>query len=420
MKNRTLAIVAALAAFTVLLCGCTQSIEDMLSAPKLTADQTAVLAAVNDGRESDVKLEYPQSGDYRTPIQFVDLDADGEDEAVLCYSDSAVSVYARLTVLDKTEGEWEVVGDIEGAGTDIYALSLFDYGDGNAYILIEWSATNKNEHEAVLYRLSQGMLTRVLTQSCIAQLACDLTGDGKLELCFVYPQSTSGPFAITFVKFDGERFVRSATIRLNSDMLDCIALTCGSTADGTAALFVDENIGSSRQTTEVFHYKESFVSADGGSGEIARLCVRPLDSYASRTLSGKQIYIPSTLLDGRLQNKWVFWYSVAGGQVQLEYVMYSNISLSYGLCIPAELADSVLVTQNAFESNRIMLSYAETAEGQDSSIAELKVLTSSDEAQIYENEGFISAGRTDRYRYYIKLYGTGDVQRYILNNFVVF
>lgn len=422
MKKLISVVLCAVAAFVFAACsGFGSSVEDLLSAPKLNDDQNSVLAVLNEGRDVAVKLEYPTSGEYRTPIQFLDIDFDGVNEALLCYSDSDTSVYARLAVLDKSPSGWAIIGDIEGPGTDIYSINLLDYDDGNMYILIEWSVIGKTEHEAIIYKFSEGALSTSFRQSCIRYITADVTGDGGDELCVIYTESTEGPFVLRVVEYNNGSFFRAGYASLNRNMLECLNLVFGKFEDGTRALFVDENIGSNRQTTQAFCFVDNtFSPADHISGDLVSLAVRSRDSYGSTEINGR-VLVPSQLnVDGSgMLSGWIYWYGVSAGETELVYRMYMQKSYGCGISIPPELFGAVSLSSSTAESRRIkiMLNGAdETAEP----LAELKILIAGEDSRIYTNEGFSLVGSTDRYRYYIKVNCEESIAQYIVSNFVIF
>ena len=92
-KARLLVCGAALGA-CALFAGCTSglSVEELLTAPALTSDQSSVIAAIEASSDEKAVLKYPTSGERRAPVQFVDLDADGSSEAVARNGASSVRV----------------------------------------------------------------------------------------------------------------------------------------------------------------------------------------------------------------------------------------------------------------------------------------------------------------------------------------
>ena len=102
-------LVAAVAAGGILLLsGCSpiqMDVEELMSPPKLTAEQAEIDSALKQALGENVKLKYPKSGDFRSAFVFHDIDGDGEEEAIVFYQlDSSSTTW--LTVMDRTDGQW--------------------------------------------------------------------------------------------------------------------------------------------------------------------------------------------------------------------------------------------------------------------------------------------------------------------------
>ena len=81
MKKR----LAGLLTCAVLLCGCSAgiSVENLLTAPKLNAEQTAIYQALTNSVGGGVKLRYPKSGDYRSAFILKNIDDEPGVEALV-------------------------------------------------------------------------------------------------------------------------------------------------------------------------------------------------------------------------------------------------------------------------------------------------------------------------------------------------
>ena len=78
MNKSLLAAVAAGA--ILLLSGCSpiqMDVEELMSPPKLTAEQAEIDSALKQALGENVKLKYPKSGDFRSAFVFHDIDGDG-------------------------------------------------------------------------------------------------------------------------------------------------------------------------------------------------------------------------------------------------------------------------------------------------------------------------------------------------------
>ncbi len=93
----------------ITLCGCSAGIsaENMLTAPKLDAEQSAIYQALINSVGTGVKLKYPKSGDYRSAFVLKTIDGEEGDEALVFYESQTVQSgesALRLKILDKNGG----------------------------------------------------------------------------------------------------------------------------------------------------------------------------------------------------------------------------------------------------------------------------------------------------------------------------
>lgn len=403
------------AACALALASCTRiggSIEELLTAPRLSDDQYAVLSALSAvSSDAAIKLKYPAAGDNRAPIHFADLDRDGKREAVVFYSAPSLSVYARIAVLESRESGWEIVSLFEGLGTDINKYYTLDYDDGTGYLYAEWSTTNKAERSSVIYSYGEEQLSPVYTQTLIAQTRYDLNADGLYELLFVYPRTSDGPYMLRCVEYRDGSFVVAAAKTLNSSMLDCLSLTAGRLNSSVRGVFVDENIGGGRQLTEVFGYVDGAFSAlDYESRDIAALSRRPLDALRVTELGyASYLYVPAARDDGLYS-----FYTLREGSSALSYLAFCSVEYGFALSLPPELDGSVTVVPDK-ETRRFNILL-----GDGTRIGELKVLYPSEKSLVYVRDGFELVGSSDRCAFYMRFSEGSEYMRYITTNFFIF
>ena len=88
MKIR--AILALL--MTVLLTGCSMgvSVENLLTPPKLDAQQNEIYQALISSSGAAIQLKYPKSGDYRSAFVVRNIDGEESEEAFVFYESESV------------------------------------------------------------------------------------------------------------------------------------------------------------------------------------------------------------------------------------------------------------------------------------------------------------------------------------------
>ncbi|MDR1670083.1 MAG: VCBS repeat-containing protein [Oscillospiraceae bacterium] len=96
----------------------------------------------------------PATGDYRSPVEFKDLDSDGEEEAVVFLrgtSDGATD--AQMAVFVPSEGGFEPPVRIIENADSVRSIAFHDFnGDGKLEITVGWSLAN--HHSISVYSLT--------------------------------------------------------------------------------------------------------------------------------------------------------------------------------------------------------------------------------------------------------------------------
>ena len=94
-----------------------------------------------------------------------------------------------MAVIDKINGEWSVVCNIEGRGSDVYSVDFRDLnGDGSTELIVLWDTfSNSASHVLAVYRqayvndqLALSVVGRYITMS--NYIAVDIHGDDAEEL----------------------------------------------------------------------------------------------------------------------------------------------------------------------------------------------------------------------------------------------
>ena len=81
---------AAIAA-AVMLSGCSgATVENLLTAPKLTQEQNEIYQALINSSGSSIKLKYPRGGEFRSAFVLQNIDDEPGEEALVFYESQSV------------------------------------------------------------------------------------------------------------------------------------------------------------------------------------------------------------------------------------------------------------------------------------------------------------------------------------------
>lgn len=405
----------------LLLSSCRMVVEDYLVAPSLTADQSAIIKCVEASSDERTVLKYPAGGDWRTPIQLIDLDNDGATEAVVFYTAPSEGLNARLAVLEKSAGEWQITSVLDGAGTDVISVRTIELRTGDArYLLVEWSSINTAEQRLAVYNYIDGELNIGLDEASSAMIVADLDDDGLLEFCYITAAVPDEFFRLKFVDNTGDGFAPASEVVLNPEMVSGLNLLAERTTEGRQLVYVDEYLDSGLNCTELFLIEGGRIAAANADEDysIPLLSLREADTLISRSFGDGRVLIPSdvvpreTIADAAL---WKYWYEVSGTGIAHAMTSYVNASFNLVVGIPDEWLEHVLVAESEEDARRFLFSDVESEEV----LFEIKVLTVNDDAKTYEDEGFemISSRTSGAYRYYIRANCSAADRQYIVSRF---
>lgn len=420
-KARLLVCGAALGA-CALFAGCTSglSVEELLTAPALTSDQSSVIAAIEASSDEKAVLKYPTSGERRAPVQFVDLDADGSSEAVAFYAVSGE--FARLGVLNKTDGGWELVSSTEGLGTDVESISVIRLENSpGRFLLVEWSSINSRERQLAAYYFKNGEIDLGFEETSSEILVYDADADGYNEFCYITAGSAFEPFKLKFVDNAAGDFAVMGECELSGDMISPAGLTAGKLLDGRRALFVDENVSDAEKCTEVFAVSDGVLSplALSEGFDLFELSRRSVEALGSGALfAGDTVYIPSLTPPREgvaAPDRWEYLYSARGGEIIYEGAAWVVKDYGVMLLLPDSWLASCTVNRDAQSPMQFYIRDEQL--GLD--VLSLKVLEIGEDASAYLADGYELMTQSGSYRYYLKGVCPEEDYEYVRQHFAL-
>lgn len=253
--------IAFLAVCCLLLSACSSfqpNLTDMMQSPKLTEEQAEIYEALTNAADvSDVQLKYPKSGDYRSAFVMFDLDADGEDEALVFYNMPSWGGNVRIMVLDHQQDEWVSVYDAVGEGTDVTEVDFQVLtASGRHCVLIGWEQGTSENTSISVYDYTGGQL-RVLYESEYSQMLIeDLDQDGTKEILLGIFKASSKTGAIRLINDTEDGLQSASRVVMDSTITGFLGIEIGWLAQNQIAVFVDAYTSSTQIVTELMVYTD--------------------------------------------------------------------------------------------------------------------------------------------------------------------
>lgn len=187
---RRLTVIFSILFISLILGGCESlsfSVDELLVAPSIADEQAAIRQALIESTGKSITLAYPRAGDYRSAFVITDIDADGNDEALVFYTPASANnaeQNVRVSVLDKdNDGEWHAMYELAGAGISIDRVIVADYG-GTADIIIGYGTQAYDECKMSILRYTGGVLASIYdsTYNILERLDIDGCGDEEIVI----------------------------------------------------------------------------------------------------------------------------------------------------------------------------------------------------------------------------------------------
>ena len=260
--------------------------EELYALPELPARYTALNQQLSTIQESGAEYAAPVSGSNIQPVQMVDLDGDGREEALAFFRQSDGEKPLKIYVFTTQGDSYVQTAVIEGSGLAVYSIAYSDMnGDGRMEIIVGWRVSMELQALTV-YALDAGGARELVRTDYVKYAAADLNGDGMRELT-VFRANQDGVGAADCYIWKNGALVLGFTSRVSMTMAELSQqgkVTVGTLRSGETALFVTGVADGTRAITDVLLLRGGELanavlsSTTGVSGESSRFrSLYPMD-----------------------------------------------------------------------------------------------------------------------------------------------
>lgn len=248
-----------------LLGGCSgHSAEELYCLPQANQDyydlQTALSGALSEG----YSYHAPAAGARREPVQLVDLDSDGVDEAVAFLRNSQKNS-AAVYIFSKTEDVYETADVIDCSGSTVGAVEYTDLdGDGHPELLMTTQVSEAVTQALQVFRYEGGKAAELLTAPCGKYYTVDLDSDGLQELFCLTDSGADAPGTVTYYSLQGDSWEPGPEITLSGSYAGVLNVQQGKLSDGSGAVVLTVDVGDQIVTDVFVQGKDGLKSVDAG------------------------------------------------------------------------------------------------------------------------------------------------------------
>ena len=348
-------------------CSFNLGIEGLMLPPRLTDEQNEIYAALQRVTDSNIKLKYPRTGDYRSAFVLVNLDDDIEDEAVVFYEETlpgAKDSSLRINILDKEGGKWKSVYKIEGTGTDIDKAIFSTLGSGDeTYMIIGFSTLGQSEKIVKVYRYSDLVSGPVYEGTYSVMEVLDIDDSGTSEIVLISGNTASQTASARLLQRTDNGIEITHEVDMDTKATDYINVTRGKLSEEKLGLFIDSDRGTNLTTTEVLVYDDGLRNIVYNSyTDNTEMFQRVTGNISTDIDKDGIVEIPSTSLfpgyEKEDKNKQVHattWYAWDTQKMKFvkKHYSYYNFNDGYVFMLPQRWSGKVTV-KLASESNELV------------------------------------------------------------------
>lgn len=244
----------------LLLSGCAikTSAEELYCLPQLPAEYNELQAALQKVMDNGTETASPSSGSNIQPVQMVDLDGDGEDEALAFYRRSEDEKPLKIYIFSQTDDGYAETAVIEGSGTSINSITYSDMDqDGYTELIVGWKVSTEIQALSV-YTLRSGKPEELMNASYVKYSQADLNRDGMQEIVIFHADLNSGAGVAEYYSWTDGMLASQSVVAISTTMAalsDKGRVKSGTLDSGEPALFVtgvtSDSEGISTSVTDV-------------------------------------------------------------------------------------------------------------------------------------------------------------------------
>ncbi len=319
-------------ALTLLLTGCSGlSAEELYRLPEASEDYYDLQAALNGVLAQGYSYTAPASGARQEPVQLVDLNGDGVDEAVVFFR-SEESGAVSLFIFTKENDVYTAL-PVEGAGTGVASVDYADLdGLSGQEIVVTYQVSETVTQALQVYRCvwdGELAVETILTGSCSRYGLWDLDGDGLPELFCLTSSGSESPAVVEYYDGAAGRLRTSLDQRLSFPYENLRRLQMAELSDGTRAVLASGAAGDGSLVTDLFLDQDGTLQPlelekDVNRGMSADYAY-PVDVNGDGAVEFPRVeQLPAQVIDSTLPSV-VRWYSVdSQGRCESQLVTYAS------------------------------------------------------------------------------------------------
>ena len=345
---------AALFLVICLLGGCSgMSIDELYCLPKASEDYYDLQEPLSQALGNGLSYDAPASGARREPVQLVDLDHDGTDEAVAFFrssQDGSVAAY----IFARRDSQYELADQIPCSGSAVGAVEYADLdGSGSLELLITCQVSEAVTQALQVSRYQNNAAESLLTAPCGRYVLTDLNGDGAKEILCITDSGAEASAAVTYYTYVGGQMKTGQELRLSENYSDILNIAQGTLEDGTEAVLITGTAEDQMKTDVLIQNDQAELTAVdcgtlGSSAQLQGGDLYPRDMDGDGNLEIPKGKVLPEYEAGSGTQWTVEWYGLtAKGKSGLKCSTYHCFDEGWYLELPESWDDAISVREKS-------------------------------------------------------------------------
>lgn len=345
----------------LILSSCTFSIsaEDLLSPPKMSAEQEQIHQALELAvGTASFKFKYPIRGEYLSAVILHDIDFDGIDEAFAFYElENNNSVSTWISFLVYKDGNWRSVREIPAVSSDIDMVSFERITDSNREdIIVGWSLAGEDYSSCCIYSFDGNDAERLHEiELPYSEMLIENVDDNELRE-IVLTTKTNTRSQMRLVKFRAGKIVTVGLITMPERIKEYKKLSFGSFTENMKCIFADVLLSSGELETKLVLVENSTISdinpEDIGVYESFRRLNSPFlcQDVNYDGLVDIPVTVPMPQYEDVPAKEAIYrtkYVSVQNGELVTVMNLVANEEDGYSFMIPESWADTVTIKKQS-------------------------------------------------------------------------
>ena len=343
----------------LVLGGCSLEYGDgLLSLPKLPGEYLMLQQELDAILSTGAVYAAAETGSNRQAVQLIDIDGDGEDEAIAFFrmptGEFLVCVYKR------SEDGYVEIGRAEGYGNTIRAVNYPRVSaSGQLALALSWGLDDSGSYGMTVFGFRDGELENLMDIQYGSLLVADVDDDSLDELCFAVRDPATGGFSLRIYRYEKNEYRQQSETPMCVEVRSVARMTLGKAATGDDAVYIDSAAMGGGYVTDVIRLAESGAvndTIDLGTGSGSQTW-RPI-SVTCTDIDGDGVMDVPTIgaqpprdgesIAGEVQAR-LMWFDFTSGLPPAEVTRtFHNVSEKWYLIWPEKWRDDVVIQQSGF------------------------------------------------------------------------